>query len=296
MDIIMLRQLVLRCRDLNLCHLLQKVPIMLDDFFVRALLAGLAVACVAGPLGCFVVWRKLAYFGDTMAHAALLGAVVSVFFSVPIVFAVFGVALAASLLVIALQERALLPTDAFLGLLSHGSLALGLLAVSFLSPQRIDLNGLLFGDILAVSRFDLLTIGATGLVVIGMLVFFWKPFLALAINRDIAIAEGVNAKQHDVVFMVILAALVAVAIKVVGALLITALLIIPAAAARRVSSTPLMMAGTAALAGAIAVVIGLLCSLQWDTPSGPSIVVCAVVLFAASLFLPRRKLPQEGQT
>jgi zinc transport system permease protein len=263
---------------------------MLDDFFTRAVLAGLMLAAVVGPLGCFVVWRRLSYFGDTMAHAALLGVAISLLLNINVMLAVFAVALLVALAVLAVQGRAQLPTDAFLGLLSHGALAAGLVALSFMTWVRFDLNGLLFGDLLAVSRTDLAVLFAGGIAVISVLIIFWRKLFAVAVNRDLAAAEGIDPDKMDLLFMVLLAAVVAVAIKLVGALLITAMLIIPAAAARRLSTTPAMMAIAASVAGAIAVITGLFASLQWNTPSGPSIVLAAVALFILALIVPKRSL------
>ena len=125
---------------------------MLDDFFIRALIAGIGVAIVTGPLGCFVIWRRLSYFGDTLAHLALLGVTLaySMEFS-NIAFSVFIISSLIALTLIQLQKRTNLPGDALLGLLAHSSLAVGLVVIGFLSFIRFDIMGLLFGDILAVT-------------------------------------------------------------------------------------------------------------------------------------------------
>ncbi|MFN0264198.1 metal ABC transporter permease [Tepidamorphus sp. 3E244] len=259
---------------------------MLDDFFVRAIVAGVGVALVAGPLGCFIVWRRLAYFGDTLSHAALLGVAVALLLEVNVTLAVFLVSSAVALLLIGLQRRASLSGDALLGLLAHSSLALGLVALAFMTWIRFDLMGLLFGDILAVSKSDIAVIWGGGAVTLAILAWIWRPLFAATVSREIAMAEGQSPARAEIVFMLLLAAIIAIAMKIVGVLLITALLLIPAAAARRLATTPEMMALIAAAAGAIAVIAGLNASLVWDTPSGPSIVVAAMALFVASL-LPR---------
>jgi zinc transport system permease protein len=267
---------------------------MLDDFFWRAVLAGVGVAAVAGPLGCFIVWRRLAYFGDTISHAALLGVALAFLLQVNVTLAVFAVAVFVSLSLLALGRRDTLSSDALLGLLSHSSLALGLVVLAFMSWVRMDLTGLLFGDILAVSRLDLATIYGGGVAVLAILALIWRPLLAATVSRELAAAEGMKPERSDLVFMLITAAVVAIAMKVVGILLITALLIFPAATARRLSSGPEQMAVIAASAGALSAIGGLFGSLQWDTPTGPTIVVAALVLFLLSvspvsrLFLRRR--------
>lgn len=267
-----------------------RVTAMLDDFFVRALLAGVGVALTAGPLGCFVVWRRMAYFGDTMAHAGLLGVSLSLVLQVAPVLGVFVVAAAIAGALLLLDRRGALSTDALLGLLSHGTLAVGLVLVALMTWVRIDLTALLFGDVLAVGLTDVVLIWAGGAVVLAGLFWFWRPLLADTVHPDLAAAEGMYPERARAVLMLLMALVIAVAMKVVGVLLITSLLIIPAAAVRRLAATPEAMAVLAAVTGVTAVVLGLFASLQWDTPSGPSIVVAAILLFGAGLALPALRL------
>ncbi len=264
---------------------------MLDDFFVRALVAGVGVALVAGPLGCFVVWRRMAYFGDTLAHSALLGVAIALALDTEPTLAVFCVSAAVALALLALQKRTSLTSDAILGLLSHSVLALGLVAIAFMAWIRVDLTGLLFGDILAVSRGRIAVIYGGGAIVLGVLAWIWRPLFAATVNRELAAAEGQSPNRTDIIFMVLIAAVIAMAMKIVGILLITALLIMPAATARRLAAGPEQMAVIAALTGIVATVAGLAGSLHWDTPSGPSIVVAALVLFLTSLV----RLPNLGR-
>ncbi|MCF3640082.1 metal ABC transporter permease [Rhizobium sp. TRM95111] len=256
---------------------------MLDDFFLRALLAGVGLALTAGPLGCFVVWRRMAYFGDTMAHSALLGVALSLLFELNLLLSVFVVAAVVSLLLLALQKRGSLSTDALLGLLSHATLAIGLVIVSFMTWVRIDLVGFLFGDILAVGIGDVYLVWGGGILVLFAIAYLWRPLLASTVNPELAAAEGMEPEKARLAFMLLMALIIAVSMKIVGILLITSLLIIPAATARRFSSSPELMAVYASLIGAVAVVGGLFGSLEFDTPSGPSIVVAALVLFILSL-------------
>ncbi|MDV7340500.1 metal ABC transporter permease [Terasakiella sp. A23] len=269
----------------------KKEIVMLDDFFFRALIAGIGVALCVGPLGCFVVWRRMAYYGDTMAHSALLGVALSFLFEFSMTLGVFVIALLVSLLLVALQRRRSLPTDSLLGILSHSSLAIGLVLVAFMTWVRIDLEAYLFGDILAVTKTDILLVYLSTFVILTVLAYLWRPLLAATVNEDLALVEGLKPQQSKLVFMVLMAGVVAIAIKIVGVLLITALLIIPAASARRFSTTPEMMAVLAAMIGVLSVVLGLWGSLQYDTPSGPSIVVAAMMLFGVSLIQRRKGKP-----
>lgn len=255
----------------------------MDEFLVRALLAGIGVAVVAGPLGCFIIWRRMAYFGDTMAHSALLGVALAVLMDVSITGSVFLIAALGALALIVLQRRAPLSSDALLGILSHSTLALGIVIVAMMTWLRIDLMAFLFGDILAVSWADIAVIFGGGAVVLAILAFIWRPLLAGTVSAELASAEGLHPERARIAFMLLMAAVIAIAMKVVGILLITSLLIIPAAAARRFSSGPEMMAVLAALTGVVAVGLGLLGSLSFDTPSGPSIVCAAALLFLLSV-------------
>lgn len=260
-----------------------KVTLMFDDFFSRAIIAGIGVALVAGPLGCFIVWRRLAYFGDTLSHAALLGVALAFLFEINITLAVFGISVCVSVALLLLQKKGTLSSDALLGLLAHSSLALGLVALAFMTWIRIDLMGFLFGDILAVSKMDIAFIWIGGAVVLALLVIIWRPLFAATVNTELAEAEGMNPGRSNLAFMLLMSAVIAISMKIVGVLLITAMLIIPAATARRFSSGPEQMAFLSAIVGCVAVISGLFGSLEWDTPAGPSIVVAALALFIISL-------------
>ncbi|MBT9247009.1 metal ABC transporter permease [Gemmobacter fulvus] len=257
---------------------------MLDDFLIRAALAGIGVALAAGPLGSFVVWRRMAYFGDATSHAAILGVALALAFNLPIGLGTLAVALAMAVTVATLAARGW-AMDTTLGVLAHSALALGLVAVSFVPDARVDLSAYLFGDILAVSKADLGFIWGGATLVVGLLVWRWSALLTATLNEDLAAASGLNPDRERLILTLALALTVAVALKVVGALLIAAMLIIPAATARGLARGPEAMAALAALIGVGAVLGGLQLSLHYDTPAGPSIVAVAAVAFtlAASL-------------
>lgn len=254
---------------------------ILDDFLIRAALAGLGVALAAAPLGCFVVWRRMAYFGDATSHAALLGVALALMWSLPVFVGVLAVALAMALLITGMSSRGT-SNDALLGVLAHAALALGLVAVSFLPNIRVDLMSYLFGDILAVSRTDLIVIWMGAITVLGLLIWRWSALLTATLNPDLAQASGISPRREELVLTLALALTVAVALKVVGALLIAAMLVIPAAAARPLARTPEGMAGIALVFGAASAVGGLVVSFALDTPTGPTIVSLAAAIFALS--------------
>lgn len=260
----------------------------MPDFLLNALLAGLALALVAGPLGSFVVWRRMAYFGDTLAHAALLGVAVGLLLDVNPTLAVTVGCVLLAVLLVTLQQRQPLAADTLLGILAPSTLSLGLVVLSFNREVRIDLLGYLFGDLLAVGPSDLLWIVAGSALVLACLLALWRQLLAVTVHEELAQVEGLPVTGLRLALVLLIALVIAVAMKIVGVLLITSLLIIPAAAAQRHSRTPEQMAIGASLLGMLAVGGGL--SLSWfeDTPAGPSIVVCAASLFLLSLALPRR--------
>ena len=251
----------------------------LDDFLIRAGLAGIGVAIAAAPLGCFVVWRRMAYFGDATAHASLLGVTLALAMNLPVVLGVAATSVAMALTVAVASGRTY-AMDTMLGVASHAALAFGLVALSFLAGVRVDLMGYLFGDILAVTRGDLAIIYTGAALVSALLSWRWKRLLVSTINPDLAAAEGIDAGRERLILTLALAVLVAVSLKVVGVLLITAMLIVPPAAARVFARTPEAMWGLAALVGAVSTLGGIAASFRYDTPTGPSIVVAAVLLLA----------------
>ncbi len=255
----------------------------MPDFIVFALIAGCLVALMAGPLGSFAVWRRMAYFGDTLAHSALTGVAFGLILSVNVNIAVTVFCLMLALLLVILQHNRTIATDTLLGILSHSMLALGLVIVSVFSDGRVDLYAYLFGDLLSVTTEDLITIAITTAIVLPMIFWLWRPLISITVHEELAQVEGVPVALVRTTLMLMMALLIAVAMKVVGVLLITALLIIPSAASRRLVSTPEQMAISASIIGMLAIGAGLGASFYWDTPAGPSAVLCASVMFAASL-------------
>lgn len=257
------------------------------QFLWYALAAGLLVALVSGPLGCFAVWRRMAYFGDTLAHSALLGVTLGFILQVQPTIAVGASCCALAILLVYLQRRQKLSVDTLLGILSHSMLALGIVTVS-LFGINVDLLSLLLGDLLAVGGQDLVLMAVAAAAIAGLLYFLWEKLLSFTLHEELAAVEGVPVEKVRLALMLMLALLIAIAMKVVGILLITALLIIPAAAARKLSHTPERMAVFASAIGCCAVLFGLLASILWDTPAGPSIVLAAGVLFLAAQLRPNR--------
>ena len=260
----------------------------MDDFLVRAAIAGAGVAAMTGPVGCLLVWRRMAFFGDTLAHAALLGVALGLLIGVNVMIGVAVTSAVLAMLLATAARQRLVPSDTVLAILSHSGLAAGVILLTLLPGVRVDLMGFLFGDILAVTRGDLVLILAVAAIVLGGLIFIWRDALAVAVDEDLARADGVAAERINLAVVLLAALVVAAAIKVVGILLVAALMIMPAAAARRFARTPEQMAlGTVAI-GIAAVVMGLAGSLAWDSPAGPSIVAAVALLVVLAWLTPRR--------
>ena len=251
----------------------------MDDFLLRALLAGYGVALLAGPLGTFIIWRRMAYFGEALSHTALLGVALGLLIGISTHISVIIVSVVLAIAISLVRQQGQLASDTLLGIFSHSALSLGLIALSFLQGVRVDLFSYLFGDILAISQSDLYWIAAGDITVLLILAAIWRPLLTLSVHEELAQVEGVPVAQTRLIFMLLIAVVVALSMKIVGILLITSMLIIPAATARSLAKSPEQMAIYAALIGALSVSIGLLGSLQWDTPTGPSIVIAATMLF-----------------
>lgn len=260
---------------------------MIEDFILRALIGGMAVAVIAGPLGCFVVWRRMAYFGATMSHSALLGVALGIAVGADPAAGTIAVCIAIALVVVFMESGRLLASDTVMGILAHSALAWGVAAIALMPGVRVDLMGYLFGDVLAIGWGDIRVIAAIGIALgIGILAL-WRPLLSVTVDEELARVEGVRAAAARVALMLMLALLVAVGMKVVGILLIVSLLVIPPAAARMISATPEGMALMAALLAAASVALGMALSLTADVPAGPAIVIVASLFFAL-LFVLRR--------
>jgi zinc transport system permease protein len=280
----------------------------MPDFLLNALLVGTLIAAMAGPLGCLVVWRRMAYFGAAIAHSALLGVALALvaggyLLSVsadqasllyrtgrslvedpwPVVLLV---SLLLSVMLLVLQRRHLLASDTLLGIVAHGSLAIGLLIVAAMVTLRIDVMSYLFGDILSIDQTDLVLMALLSIVVLGLLARYWRQLLSSTVNPELALIEGVDVRKIELLFVLMLACVVALGMRVVGILLIISMLIIPPATVRKQVTTPLQMAIGASLVGILDVWLGLAFSWFADLPAGPSIVAASVVLFVLGMLLP----------
>ncbi len=257
--------------------------------FPLILLAGLGVALVSGPLGCFVVWRRMAYFGETLAHAGLLGVGLGIIYGFNLTLGALISAVVMVVILLALRNKAKLAFDTALGILAHSSLALGLLALGVAAKAADDHHEILFGDVNALNVNSVLGIWLGGAAVLSLMIYLWKDLIAVSVHEDLARAEGIHVERTEFLFMIAMAAMTAFAMQVVGLLLITALTIIPAAAARRIGRTPESMAILGAGIAALATLIGLLLWKQFGLDAGPAVVLSAAMIFVLTLAIPQSR-------
>ena len=267
--------------------IIARISKMIDDFILNALIAGVLIALIAGPLGCFMVWRKMAYFGDTISHSALMGVALGIAFDSQNPLIMIGTCSAIAMFLLFLQRDNRFSSDTILGILAHSALSIGIILISMMDNFRTDMMYYLVGDILGITEENIYTIGGVAVLCGVCLYFIWRDLLSLTVHQDLAHTEGVKVQRVKIMYMLLIAFLVAVALKVIGVLLITALMIIPAAAARSISKTPLQMIAFSAIAGVVAVFSGIMASSQWDVPTGPAIVLSATVLFLLGRFTSR---------
>jgi zinc transport system permease protein len=262
---------------------------VIEPFLLRALAAGVGLAVIAAPLGAILVWNRMAYFGETVAQASLVGVALGLLLNIDVTASVIVTTLAVASLLIVLGRQKLVPLDAILGLTHHGTLALGVIATAVIAGPSVDLMGYLFGDVFAVTSGDLWLIYGGGAVVLGVMAWLWQPLLRVAVHEELASAEGVPSRRVRAAFIVVLALTIAIAMKIVGVLLAIAFLIVPIVAARPFAATPEGLVLTAALVGAMSVALGLTLSANVDAPGGPSIVLCMAIIAGLSLAIFSRR-------
>ena len=256
----------------------------MDDFILRALIGGIGVALICGPLGCLVIWQRMAYFGAALSHAALLGVALGLFMGISLYLAIVLVCALFSWL-LSVMVRQGTTSDTALGILAHAALAVGILILSVMPSIRMDLMAYLFGDILSISWADIAWIYGGGIAIAGVLAKIWKPLLSLIVQRDLALVDGINEERIRLTFCVLISVAVAVAMQIVGVLLIVSLLIIPAATARRFAKGPEQMALLSIVFGMISIAVGLFVSMTFDTPAGPSIVGVASLIYLLAILI-----------
>lgn len=254
------------------------------DFVLYALAAGIALAVVAGPLGSFIVWRRMSYFGDTLAHSALLGIAIGLITDSNPQLSIIISCLIFAFILTLLDKKPSLSTDTLLGVLAHSSLALGIVVLALADSVRVNLEAYLFGALLTISSTDLIWILVVVVLVACVLYRYWNDLVSITVHAELAEIEGTNIKRLNLILVLLIALTIAVSMKIVGVLLVTSLLIIPPAAARQLAETPEQMAVKASCIGILSVILGLGSAFYFNVPVGPAIVVVATLIFLLLYF------------
>jgi len=259
-------------------------------FMLRALWASLVVGVVCPVLGTYVVLRGMAFLGDALAHIILPGVVLAFLLGWPLALGALLAGVLAALAINAISSRAELREDAAIGVVLAGAFALGVALISAQRSYAVDLAHILFGDLLGVTAADLSLIGGLGLVVLLVVLAFYKEFLVLSFDPLLAATLRLPVGLLKNLLLVLLAVVIVMSLQVVGVALVLAMLVTPASAAylwsRRLPPMMLLSAGF----GSISALAGLLLSYYLDLASGPAIVLVETALFGLAFLLgPRRR-------
>ena len=260
----------------------------MEDFILRALIAALGISIIAGSLGCFVIWKRMSYFSESISHSALLGVSLGLASGLGMHAGLVIVGVVFAGLIVILQQKQVLSSDAILGIFSHLALSLGIVILGIIGGENTDYFALLFGDVLSINDQDIVWIYAVLLIIISLLVVFWQKLLLLTLNEELAVSQGLNRTFYQLLFMLMIALTVSISVQIVGVLLITSLLIIPPAVARVFANSPLRMVFQSIGISIVAVLMGLSASVFYDLATGPTIVIALGVLFTLSQLFPKR--------
>jgi zinc transport system permease protein len=248
-------------------------------FIQRALIASVMVGILCPFIGNFVVLRKMSFFSDAIAHAAFAGIAAGLLLGIDMSISSVAVAVLIALIIAFLSEKTALSHDTVIGIAFSGAIAAGLLIIGMMKGYRADLFTFLFGDILAITGADLFLIFIVGVLTILILLIFFKPFLQITFNRDLARVEGINVRLFEYMLFIIIAVVVTISLKIIGIILVTSLLIVPAAAAKNIASSMKRLFMISCLFGVVSGIVGLVGSVYLDTASGPTIVMVSIVIF-----------------
>ena len=249
-----------------------------------AWIAGSILGLLSAPLGCLVLWRRMAFFADALAHGTLLGVALAVWWQLPMGIGVALVSIAVVLgLVLIDDER--LPVDAVLAVVAVTLLCLGLLTLTQLTNQQANVLGFLFGNLLELDWADLPLLAVSVALGLALLIYIWPAQIKLATNESLARIQGIDPTRQRLFFMGLLAGFCAIALQAVGSLLISGLLVLPALTARLYSTAPKQMVIIALVIAQLGVTLGVWGSIWLDIQTGLSIVLVLAIIFFAALIL-----------
>ena len=262
----------------------------MDNFILLAIISGIGIAFITGLLGCFVVWKKMAYFGESLGHSAVLGIGIGLLLGIGDNIAVLLVIITFSLIVTYLQNKEAFSNDLILAVLAHGLLSIGIILISINPDPNFNLHSFLFGDILTVSLNEIFLIFLSAIFIYLIILTNWKALLITIISKDLAKSQNINNFKIELLFTFTMALAVAISIKIIGALLITSMLIIPSSCAKQLVNNPKNMVIISIIISILSILIGILCSYYFDIPSGPAIILTSFSAFFIINLLKSKKL------
>ncbi len=251
----------------------------MDEFIIQIIIAAIGISLITSALGCFVIWKKMAYFGDSLAHASLLGIAIGILFSIDINLMILATTILFAVILGFLQNRNFLSNDALLGILAHGGISLAMIIISF-SHANFDLEGFLFGSLLFVENKDILLIYLALFIIYPIIFLNWQKFILLTLNSDIACSMGINPAKYRMIFTILIALTITITIKITGVLLVTSLLIIPASISRIISKSPNQMLLFSTIISVFSSILGSILSYQFDLILGPTIITITIIIFS----------------
>ena len=252
---------------------------MIDEFIINAIFCGIGIALISGLMGCFVVWKKMAYFGDSLGHSAVFGVGIGILLGANQDLAIIFTVISFAILFTYLQNKDFFSSDVILGILAHGALSIGIILLSISNNANFNLHALLFGDILAASEKQIYIIFVAAALIYCLIGYNWQALILNTISRDLAKSQNISNFKMDLLLTTIMALVVAISIKIIGALLITSMLIIPPSSAKRLVNNPKSMAVISTLIALLAVICGIALSYYFDIPSGPAIIMISFIIF-----------------
>lgn len=265
---------------------MEKIVIIDWDFLTLPILASLLIPLLSAPMGCILIWRRMTFFGDTLAHASMLGAALAIVMQMAVIYGLIIVSLLMAVILTISQKDKSLSHDSWLGVISYGALAMGLLLLYGSGIRGIDPHQILIGDILTASWED---VGLIAMVAVCSGIFIyanWQQIILLTLDLDFAKAKQVNTQRVELLLMLTLSMAIAAILKIIGALLAPALLIFPAVTARKLANSPVKMIYVAIATGILMNCVGLFGSLHFDCPTGPAIILTGVIIFAIIRVVP----------
>ena len=255
----------------------------------KALFVGIMVSLISGLISVFVVLRRMSFIGAGISHAAFGGVAIGFFTGINPTITAIIYTIAVALGIELVSRKGKISEDVSIGIFFASSMALGIVLVSLSREYTVDLFGYLFGNILAITKEEVLLSLFVAIFVIGLIMLFLKEIFLTSYNEEIARVSGISVRAINILFLIVLSVSIVISIKIVGIILVSALLVIPGATAQLFAKNVYFMIVASCGFAVFSTILGLLLSYEFDIAPGGSIVLTATVLFLIALFLKKRQ-------